>query len=162
MEQLIDRHQNLIFTLCYRMVGNYFEAQDLTQETFLAAWRNLERFDGRNEKAWLCRIAANKCTDHLRRRQVQSVDDEQALLSLPDTAPDPERQVLESEVRDGLRSACLRLKEPYRSVAVAYFIEERSFQEIARKTGENPKTVQTRVYRARDQLKKLLGKECAR
>ena len=42
-----------MFTLCYRMVGNYFEAQDLTQETFLSAWSALDRFDGQHEKAWL-------------------------------------------------------------------------------------------------------------
>ena len=144
------------------MVGNYFEAQDLTQETFLAAWRNLGRFDGRHEKAWLCRIAANKCTDFLRQRQTPFPEDEQALLALTDNAPDPERQVIESEVRQELRAACLELKEPYRSVALAHFVEERSAQEIARQKGENLKTVQTRIYRARDQLKILLGKERVR
>ena len=160
MEQLIDRHQDLVFTLCYRMVGNYFEAQDLAQETFLAAWRSLDKFDGRHEKAWLCRIAANKCTDHLRRKRLQLVPEgEEALLQLPDQAPDPERQVLEAEVTGALRRACLALKEPYRSAAVAYFLEERTFQDIARDTGQNLKTVQTRVYRAKAMLKELLRKE---
>ena len=84
LEQLVDRYQDLVFTLCYRMVGNYCEAQDLTQETFLAAWRALDRFDGQYEKAWLCRIAANKCTDFLRRRQLQLVPDgEEAMLTRP-------------------------------------------------------------------------------
>ena len=160
MEQLVDRYQDLVFTLCYRMVGNYFEAQDLTQETFLSAWRALERFDGQHEKAWLCRIAANKCTDYLRRKKLQLLPEgEEALLLVPDETPDPERQVLESEVQEELQSACETLKEPYRSAALAYFVEERSFQEIAQDTGQNLKTVQTRVYRARAQLKKLLGKE---
>ena len=109
LEQLVDRYQDLVFTLCYRMVGNYCEAQDLTQETFLAAWRALERFDGQYEKAWLCRIAANKCTDFLRRRQLQLVPDgEEAMLTVPDAAPDPERRVVESDVLDQLRAACLR------------------------------------------------------
>lgn len=160
MEQLVDRYQDLVFTLCYRMVGNYFEAQDLTQETFLSAWRALPRFDGQHEKAWLCRIAANKCTDYLRRKKLQLLPEgEEALLLVPDETPDPERQVLESEVQEALQSACETLKEPYRSAALAYFVEERSFQEIADDTGQNLKTVQTRVYRARAQLKKLLGKE---
>ena len=121
-----------MFTLCYRMVGNYFEAQDLTQETFLSAWSALDRFDGQHEKAWLCRIAANKCTDFLRRRRLQLVPDgEEALPWVPDAAPDPERQVLEQEVQEELRCACETLKEPYRSTALLYFVEERSFQEIA-------------------------------
>lgn len=142
------------------MVGNYFEAQDLAQETFLSAWRALDRFDGQHEKAWLCRIAANKCTDFLRRKKLQVLPEgEEALLLLPDDTPDPERQVLESEVEKELRCACEGLKEPYRSTAIAYFVEERSFQEIADDTGQNLKTVQTRVYRAKAMLKQLLRKE---
>lgn len=149
-----------MFTLCYRMVGSYFEAQDLTQETFLSAWTALDRFDGQHEKAWLCRIAANKCTDFLRRRKLQLVPDgEEALPFVPDSAPDPERQVLDQEVQEELQSACETLKEPYRSTALLYFVEERSFQEIAQDTGQNLKTVQTRVYRAKAQLKKLIRKE---
>lgn len=160
LEQLVDRYQDLVFSLCYRMVGNYCEAQDLTQETFLAAWRALERFDGQYEKAWLCRIAANKCTDFLRRRQLQLVPDgEEAMLTVPDTAPDPERRVVESDVLDQLRAACEALKEPYRSTALLYFVRERSFQEIADDTGQNLKTVQTRVYRAKAQLKKMIRRE---
>lgn len=163
LEQMIDRWQDLIFTVCYRMVGDYCEAQDLTQETFLAAWRALDRFDGANEKAWLCRIAANKCTDFLRRRRIQAIPDgEEALPYVPDPAPDPERQVLEEEVRDRLRTACESLGEPYRATALAYFVEERTFQEIAAQTGDNLKTVQTRVYRAKAQLQKILREERTR
>ena len=61
LERMVGQYQNLIFSICYRIVGDYFEAQDLTQETFLAAYRNLGSFDGTNEKAWLTRIATNKC-----------------------------------------------------------------------------------------------------
>ena len=156
----MDRWQNLVFTICYRMVGSYFEAQDLTQETFLAAWKGLERFDGANEKAWICRIAANKCTDYLRRSRPPLMEDgEEALPLLADPAPDPERAALAEELRAELEEACLSLKEPYRSTAVAYFLEERTVQEIARDTGQNSKTVQTRVSRARDKLRAKLGKE---
>ena len=51
ISELMDRYQNLILSVCYKMTGDYFAAQDLTQETFLSAYRNLERFDGGNEKA---------------------------------------------------------------------------------------------------------------
>ena len=163
IEQLIDRYQDLVFSVCYRMVNNYFEAQDLAQETFLSAYLALDRFDGAHEKAWLCRIAANKCTDYLRRQRMQLVPDgEEAMLALPDEAPDPERQVLEDEVQEELKTACETLKEPYRAAALSYFVEEMSFGEIAEQTEQNVKTVQTRIYRAKAQLKKLLGKERVR
>lgn len=155
IEQLIDRYQDLVFSVCYRMVNNYFQAQDLAQETFLAAYLALDQFDGANEKAWLCRIAANKCTDYLRRQRMQVLPDgEWAMLTLPDEAPDPERKVQEE-----VRLACAGLKEPYRSAALAYFVEEMSFGEIAAQTGQNLKTVQTRVYRAKALLKKKIRKE---
>ena len=163
IEQLIDRYQDLVFSVCYRMVNNYFEAQDLAQETFLSAYLALDRFDGAHEKAWLCRIAANKCIDYLRRQRMQLVPDgEEAMLALPDEAPDPERQVLEDEVQEELKAACETLKEPYRTAVLRYFVEEMSFGEIAEQTGQNVKTVQTRIYRAKAQLKKLLGKERVR
>ena len=60
---------------------------------------------------------------------------------------------------DQLRAACEALKEPYRSTALLYFVRERSFQEIADDTGQNLKTVQTRVYRAKAQLKKMIRRE---
>ena len=89
-------------------------------------------------------------------------DGEEAMLALPDEAPDPERQVLEDEVQEELKAACETLKEPYRTAALRYFVEEMSFGEIAEQTGQNVKTVQTRIYRAKAQLKKLLGKERVR
>lgn len=60
---MIDNYQNLVFSICYKITGNYFDAEDMTQETFLSAYRHFSQFDGANEKAWICRIATNKCID---------------------------------------------------------------------------------------------------
>ena len=53
--QMVHKYQNLVFSICVKMTGDYFAAEDLTQETFLSAYRHKEEFDGKNEKAWLCR-----------------------------------------------------------------------------------------------------------
>ena len=63
---MVDTYQNLIFSVCYKVTGDYFMAEDLAQESFLAAYRNLDSFEGENEKAWLCRIATNKSIDYFR------------------------------------------------------------------------------------------------
>ncbi len=61
LKELMDGYSKLVFSICYRLTNDYFTAEDLTQETFLSAYSSLDRFDGRNERAWLSRIATNKC-----------------------------------------------------------------------------------------------------
>ena len=109
--RLIRQYQNLVFSICLKLTGDYFAAEDLTQETFLSAYRHLEEFTGQAEKAWLCRIAGNKCVDYLR------------------------------------------------EAALAHYVEGRTAAEIAAESGTGISTVKTQIYRAREQLKKSLGKE---
>ena len=157
---LMDRYQNLIFSICYQMTGDYFVAEDLTQDTFVSAYRNLEQFDGSYEKAWLCRIAANKCTDYLKsaKRRSEPVDwDEMQDLPAEDTGP--EQETYEALVREQLLQRCRQLKPPYDQIAELYFYREESPETIAGKLNRNRKTVQTQIYRARSMLQKLYRKE---
>ena len=73
-EYLLITYQDLIFTLCYRMTKDYFSSEDLTQDTFLSAYQNLSKFDRKQEKAWLCRIATNKCLDYLKKAERRTTD----------------------------------------------------------------------------------------
>ncbi|WP_343208153.1 RNA polymerase sigma factor [Anaerolentibacter hominis] len=161
LESLIDSYQNLIYTICYRMVNDYFEAEDLTQETFLAAYRNLAAFDRQHEKAWLIRIARNKCLDVLRRSGKREIipSEEEFFLAVADQGESPEESVLNRQVQEELRTFCEELKPPYREVAVDYFCEELEPAVIARKRNKNLKTIQTQIYRAKDMLKKKYRKE---
>ena len=59
-EELMKQYQNLVFTVCYQLVEDYQEAQNLTQETFLAAYRFVDNCEGKHIRPWLCRVAANK------------------------------------------------------------------------------------------------------
>ncbi len=140
------------------MIGNYFTAEDLAQDTFVAAYTHLERFDGQHEKAWLCRIAVNKCLDFLKKEShYTSSDNTELLQTLADTE-NVETQVLAQEAAQELQRACNGLKEPYRSVAIAHFCEEKSVPEIAQEQKKNSKTVQTQLCRARTKLQKLYGR----
>lgn len=159
---LIDQYQNLIFSICYQYTQNYFEAEDLSQETFISAFKNLDSFDRKYEKAWLAQIASNKCKDYLKSaaRRVAATPDEE-LDTYHDGNQGPEEQVLEDDVKTHLKSACESLKSPYREVAMDYFYHEKEVAEIADTTGKNTKTIQTQIYRARAQLRELYGKEPA-
>lgn len=160
LEEWINQYQNLIFSICYRMTENYFDAEDLTQDTFLSAYKNMTHFDGQNEKAWLCKIATNKCLDYLKRAGRRSIPTEDTFfLSVTESGPTPEEICLEEDVKKRLYDCCMALKPPYRDVALDYYYHEMEIGEITKKTGKNIKTLQTQIYRAKAMLRKLYGKE---
>ncbi|NLG05830.1 MAG: sigma-70 family RNA polymerase sigma factor [Clostridia bacterium] len=161
LEHMIDQYQNLIFTICFRFTNNYFDAEDLTQETFLSAYRNMEQFDGENLKAWLCKIAKNKCLDFKKSASSRLIPTQDQFFLTEQTenlSEIPERACLEMEVKDELYEACSKLEQPYQEVAHAFFLEERSVEEIARSLNRNEKTLRTQIYRAKGMLRKLYGK----
>lgn len=159
IESLIDSYQNLVFSICLRITGNYFDAQDLAQDTFLAAYRNLPSFDGKNAKAWIGRIASNKCIDFMRsksRNQIPTEDE--FFLTVMDSAGTPEAEYLKKAEKERMLGVCRQLKPPYDEIAEDYFFHELTMAQIARKRNRNLKTVQTQVYRAKAMLKKIFAK----
>ncbi len=160
ISRLIKEYQNLIFSICLRHVGDYFIAEDLTQETFISAYTHLDTFDGENEKAYLARIASNKCIDYLRsagRRMIATPEEE-----MPEESSERDElvnSVMNKEILANLEEVVDNLPPPYREVARLYFVEDKSAKEIAFETGIPLKTVQTRIYRARDLVKQKIRKE---
>ena len=160
LEHWMNQYQNLIYSICYRLTGDYFDAEDLAQDTFLSAYRHIGDFDGQNEKAWLCRIATNKCIDYLKRAGRRSVPTEDLYFSaLPDSRSSPEQNIMEQEVQQKLYDCCCRLSSPYREVALDYYYYEMDIGQITEKTGKKQKTLQTQIYRAKGMLRNLMRKE---
>lgn len=116
-------------------------------------------FDGCNERAWLCRIATNKCLDHLKRAGRKSIPTENEYFTAIAAPGSVENDYLEKEVRSRLYDCCLKLKPPYQEVALDYYYYEMDIQEIVLKRQKNIKTLQTQIYRAKGMLRKLYGKE---
>lgn len=160
ISDFIEQYQNLVFSICYKMTQDYFASQDLTQETFLSAYRHKMHFQDGNGKAWICRIATNKCVDYLREAGRRQIPTEESELegSISDKGL-PEKEVLEQEIRSQLLENCRRLKEPYDEIAYQYFYQEKKPDEIARQKKQNIKTIQTQIYRARDMLRKIYREE---
>lgn len=154
MEQFVREYSNLVFTICHRLTGDYHESENLVQETFLSAYRSMDRMSLDNPKAYLTTIAANKCKDYLKSARVrrQSLMPEEDMGYMP-ASDDVEKMAMEHSVREKLRECCEKLKEPYREVALLRFVEERELSEIARLLERDVKTVATQAYRARDKLK---------
>lgn len=154
---MLTKYERLVYTLCYRMSGNPFDAQDLTQETFLSAYQKLPDFDGAHERAWICRIATNKCLDYLKSASRRTEPSEEKVFTeIPDRRSDPETNYLAKESRKELLALCRQLAPPYDEIAESHFYEEKTIKEIAEEKGRNLRTVQTQVYRAKALLKKQL------
>ena len=158
LKYLLEQYQNLIYSICLKSVGNPFDAEDLTQEVFLSAYKNLSRFDGAYEKAWLSKIAVRKCLDFLKAAGRRSVPTEDSYFTqIADTSSTPENLYLKTDSDLQVYALIQQLKSPYREVAVSHFCMQLSVTEIARQTGKNPKTIQTQLYRSKAMLKKLLA-----
>lgn len=159
-ERYVAQYKGLVITVCLAMTKNYFDAEDLAQETFISAYRSLGRFNGENPKAWLTAIAVNKCRDYLKspaRRNQHMSHKDMALLADPYGTPE-ERAEIDSS--DGfIRKLCERLKDPYKSVALGYFCEGIKLSEMASETGQSLRTLETRLYRSKKLLKELWREE---
>ena len=152
---MIDKYQNLIFSVCYRMTSDYFAAQDLTQETYLSAFKNIESYRDDNAKARLCRIASNKCIDYLRANKRTEPTESEKLDMFAAGGASTSEETEDRELKRQLEANCRKLKPPYDEIALAYFYSEKSPNEIASERGQNIKTVQTQIYRARAMLREM-------
>lgn len=162
-EAMVRQYEKLVYTICRQMVHDHHLAQDLTQETFLAAYLHADDCPDGARKPWLCRIAMNKAKDHLKsayHRRVTAAEapcDNAAAFADACAAPSPETLC---EARDGAARAKKQIEalaEPYRMVSVLYFERELPVEAIAARLGRMPKTVHTQLYRAKKQLRAQLA-----
>ena len=154
---LLKQYEKLVYSICYRTCGNPFDAQDLTQDTFLAVYKHLGTFDRQYERAWICRIASNKAIDYMKsRKRLEECREDAFFTEVVDPGDGPEDACIQNETKELILSVCDQLKSPYREVAYEHFYLEKTMAEIAKEQDTNVKTVQTRVYRARAQIRKLL------
>ena len=138
---MVQKYQSLVYTVCHQLVPDVGDAQDLTQETFLAAWR--------------ARIAANKAKDYLRSawvRRVNTPGDEVLALEGAPPGLEPEQQVLDTLGAEELTRMILDLREPYKTPCRLVLLEQHTMAEAARLCGRPEKTVNAQIYRAKKML----------
>jgi len=164
--RLVEAYQANIYRLALRMLDNPQDAEDVLQETFLKAYRNLKNFDGRSKlSTWLFRIATNEALMFLRRQRpgvfsidepVDGEDGEQEPLQIVDWCCLPEKELLSAESRLHLDAAVQRLPHTLRVVFLLRDIEDLSTQETAQALGLSETAVKTRLSRARMRLREDL------
>lgn len=161
---LVEPHSRGVFRLAFRMTGNEQDAEDVVQESFMRAFRQLHKFDSRASfGTWLYRIAANYSLDLIRsrkRRQEQHapLDEEmpQAIVSLPAVDPTPERLAFSGELKELLKPALEALSPMERSAFVLRHYEGMCMEEIGRTLGVQAGAAKHSVFRAVQKLRRAL------
>jgi RNA polymerase sigma-70 factor, ECF subfamily len=161
---LVERYAETILNLIYRMVGDRMEAEDLTQETFLSAWKALPTFRAEARfSTWIYRIAVNKCKDLFRSRQPSDavIDADGEDVDIAELAVDhrtPEQELSHKEMAAHLEQALQALPIHYREAFILKHIEGLSYEEMSPILGAGTDTLKMRVYKARLELRRQLAK----
>ena len=166
--QLVEANTGKIYSLTLRMTGNPEDAADLTQETFLNAWRGLPRFQGQSAfSTWLYRLASNACIDFLRRESrrptlsmtVLEEDEESRQAEISDERWSPHQALERQELRDQLEQGLAAISPEHRQILLLRESEGLSYQEIARILELEEGTVKSRLARARLALRNYLKQQ---
>lgn len=162
---LVRLYEGRVYGLAVRMLGDPDAAADVAQETFISAYRSLDRFRDGSFIAWLLRITTNGCYDALRarkRRPTTSMDqllhahDDAPPREFEDTGPGLEQQMLSRELSAEIQGGLLSLPEDQRVVLIMSDIQGFSYEEIAAATNSQLGTVKSRLSRARSKLRDYL------
>jgi RNA polymerase sigma-70 factor, ECF subfamily len=161
--ELVNRHSRAVFRVAYRITGRTEDAEDVVQETFLRAYRQLDRFEARaNFGTWLHRIASNCAVDLLRarpRREMPEEEDTLERLSGADgdrALPSPERLLLGAQIRDRVTAALAHLTSIERAAFSLRHFEGLSIEEIGGMLGLGTSATKHSIFRAVRKMRREL------
>ena len=150
---LVNYHQSGVYNVAYRMLGECREAEDATQETFLRAYRAIQKLDPQRPPGpWLKKIAVNVCLNWLERRGTLSLEDE---TTIPGPDPGPESQTIEREQNNQIRAALLSLPPRYRAAIELRHFQELSYAEMAETLNRPLSDIKSDLFRARKLLAEI-------
>lgn len=152
--QIVEKYQTHVYNLCYRMLGDAYEAEDAAQETFWRAYQALNRYDPqRSFITWLLSIAAHYCIDQQRRRKLPLVDmDILPEECAPDPGPDPERILSRREEDRKIHDLLSSLPPQDRAALIMRYWYDFSDEEISTALKLSVSAVKSRLHRARRSL----------
>jgi len=163
--EIVSRYQNKVYSVALKISHNPKDAEDIAQEIFIQAYKSLFSFHFEsNFSTWLYRVAVNKSLDWKRKNQnkimpLAVLDFQKDLDKNENSIPAPEEALLQKDKQESIQLLITQLPANYQSVIKLYYFENLSYQQIADSLGIAKKTVESRLYRAKNLLKKLWIKE---
>ena len=161
---LVDRYGRSVFRLAYRMTNNEFDAEDVVQETFLRAYKQLDSYESRSSfSTWLYRIAANYSLDlirsrkrHAARRASEGPEDEDVLDTVKAQDPGQDRLYYSSQLKHRLNEALLLLSDQERTAFLLRHYEGQSIEEIGATLGIGISATKNSIFRAVKKVREAL------
>ncbi len=167
-EDLVRRYDRNVFRIAQHITQNREDAEDVVQDAFLKAYRNLSQFQGQSKfYTWLVRIAVNEALMKLRRRRPErtvsldedvKTEEDSVPREVADWSPNPEQQYNQAELRDILTRTVQGLPASFRTVFVLRDVEGLSTEETAEALDLSIPAVKSRLLRARLQLRERLSR----
>lgn len=148
---LVEKYRNHLFRTVFSVLKDQKEAEDATQEVFIKIYTSLPKYENQGFKTWLTRIAINHAID-VKRKQQRRREDVMEEMELQIESPESnnvELEVIKRERQKLVQSRLKEVPENYRDVIYGFYIEEKSYQEIASEQNVQVKTIETKLYRAR-------------
>ena len=162
-EELILKHEKIVYNLALRMMNHSEDAMDISQEVFLKAYRSLSNFDERSAfSTWLYRITHNTCIDEIRKRKGKQTysleedlesEDGSMQRQVADDGDTPEESLMRKEQKSEILRALDNLSEEHKAAIILRDVKGMSYEEIAEILELTLGTVKSRINRARNQLK---------
>jgi RNA polymerase sigma-70 factor, ECF subfamily len=162
---LVEQHSRAVFRLAFRMTGNEQDAEDVVQETFLRAYRQLDKYEARSSfSTWLYRIASNYSLDLIRmrkrhedkRERSKAADERDILQTIPVNAPGPDRIAHSNQVQARVNEALDELSDQERTAFVLRHFEGLSIDEIGQTLGTGTNATKHSIFRAVQKLRRSL------
>ncbi len=167
-EELVNRYKGSVFSIIYRMLGQYQEAEDISQEVFMIVYQKLYQFDtDKRFGPWIHKIAVNTTISFLRKKKkVTTLTFDETYIQAAEDLPmlnvvDPEITLENKELLEDIESAIKELSDNYKMVIILRYQLELTNQEIADTLGITKENVEVKIHRARKALRKNLQKSWA-
>ncbi|WP_082350658.1 RNA polymerase sigma factor [Paenibacillus xylanivorans] len=156
MRLLIEKYSQHVYHVAYSVLRNDQEAQDAAQEAFIQMVKSLPDYRSEGFKTWLTRIAFHKAIDAKRkvgRRSAEDLGGEEKIMNMPGREEDVLARLVREERQEKLRERIKQLPAQHRDIITAYYLSEKNYEQIARDAQVAVKTVESRLYRARQWIR---------
>lgn len=157
--KIVELYKNYVFAIILNFIKDYNEVENVAQEVFLQVYLSLPTYESNNFKAWIGKIASNKSIDWLRKKKTkfreEVMEDDEELVDNPKFSHShtPEEILIEKEKKEEISALCKSIPQIYEETIIKFYLQGKSYEEIAVEEGTAVKTIASRLYRGRNMLK---------